>query len=118
MRDRSTTVRCVALLLVVAPAASAPAQGLEYVQAHYTKFEYRIPMRDGAKLFTAVYVPKDDAKPYPILLVRTPYSVGPYGADRYRTDLGPSPLFGKEGSVSASRRSWPIGPAPASKRKV
>ena len=42
---------------------------------HYTKYEYRIPMRDGAKLFTAVYVPKDASKPYPFLMVRTPYSV-------------------------------------------
>jgi putative CocE/NonD family hydrolase len=98
---RSTTVRRLALLLAVALPAGAPGQGLEYVQAHYTKFEYRIPMRDGAKLFTAVYVPKDDAKPYPILLMRTPYAVGPYGADRYKADLGPSPLFGKEGYIFA-----------------
>ncbi len=45
------------------------------VREHYTKYEYRIPMRDGAKLFTAVYVPKDQSKPYPFLMVRTPYSV-------------------------------------------
>src|SRR4051812_17866270 len=89
-----------ALLLLVAPARLA-AQGLEYVQAHYTKFEYRIPMRDGAKLFTAVYVPKDDSKPYPVLLTRTPYTVAPYGPDRYRSDLGPSPLFGKKKYVFA-----------------
>jgi putative CocE/NonD family hydrolase len=89
-----------ALLTITTPALSA-AQGLEFVQANYTKFEYRIPMRDGAKLFTAVYVPKDDSKPYPILLTRTPYTVSPYGADRYRTDLGPSPLFGKEKYVFA-----------------
>ncbi|RLD36055.1 MAG: hypothetical protein DRI73_01415, partial [Bacteroidetes bacterium] len=25
----------------------------------YEKFEYKIPMRDGVKLFTSVYVPKD-----------------------------------------------------------
>jgi putative CocE/NonD family hydrolase len=92
---------CIATLLTLALAEHLPAQGLEYVQAHYTKFEYRIPMRDGVKLFTAVYVPKDDSKPYPILLNRTPYSVGPYGADRYRTDLGPSPLFGKRKYVFA-----------------
>src|SRR5437868_12314969 len=89
-----------ALVLALAPAR-LPAQGLEYVQAHYTKFEYRIPMRDGVKLFTAVYVPKDDAKAYPILLMRTPYSVGPYGTDRYKSDLGPSPQLAKEGYVFA-----------------
>ncbi|HEY1378546.1 MAG TPA: CocE/NonD family hydrolase [Gemmataceae bacterium] len=88
-----------AILLLFILTSRLPAQGLEYVQAHYTKFEYRIPMRDGAKLFTAVYVPKDDSKPYPVLMTRTPYSVGPYGADRYKSDLGPSPQFAKEGYV-------------------
>jgi putative CocE/NonD family hydrolase len=78
---------------------SAAAQGLEQVKAQYTKYEYRIPMRDGKKLFTSVYVPKDDTQRYPILLTRTPYTVGPYGADRYKADLGPSPLFGKAGYI-------------------
>ncbi|HEX4592487.1 MAG TPA: CocE/NonD family hydrolase [Gemmataceae bacterium] len=92
--------RCVpALLLAALLSPRGAGQGLEYVQAHYTKFEYRIPMRDGVRLFTAVYAPKDDSKPYPILLTRTPYSVGPYGSDRYRSDLGPWPAFGKEGYV-------------------
>ena len=75
------------------------AQGLEYVKANYTKYEYRIPMRDGMRLFTAVYVPKDQSQTYPIMLTRTPYSVQPYGVDEYKTDLGPSPLFGKEGYI-------------------
>ncbi len=30
-----------------------------YIEEHYTKYEYKIPMRDGVTLFTAVYVPKD-----------------------------------------------------------
>ncbi len=78
-----------------------PAQGLDYVKAHYTKYEFRIPMRDGAKLFTAVYVPKDasPAHPYPMLMTRTPYNVEPYGIDRSKNDLGPSPQFGKEGYI-------------------
>src|SRR6266852_935475 len=71
---------------------AAHGQGLEYVKAHYTKYEFRIPMRDGKKLFTAVYVPKDQSQRYPMMLARTPYSVGPYGADQYKSDLGPSPL--------------------------
>ena len=54
-----------------------------YLREHYTKYEYRIPMRDGMKLFTAVYVPKDESQRYPILLTRTPYSVQPYGVDQY-----------------------------------
>jgi putative CocE/NonD family hydrolase len=77
------------------------AQGLEYVKAHYTKHEYRIPMRDGIKLFTCVYVPKDESARYPILLQRTPYGVAPYGVDRSRSDLGPSPSFGEAGYIVA-----------------
>src|SRR4051812_32646015 len=91
----------VALAVLVALPAGLSAQGLEYVKANYTKFEYRIPMRDGVRLFTAVYVPKDESQTYPILLTRTPYAVGPYGADQFRTDIGPSPLFAKAGYIIA-----------------
>jgi len=80
------------------PAPAAPTE--DYVRAHYTKYEYRIPMRDGVRLFTAVYVPKDGAGgPYPILMDRTPYSVAPYGEDRYPASLGPSDEFEKSGYV-------------------
>ena len=90
--------------LVVALAAQQPAPpSAEHVRAHYTKFEYRIPVRDGARLFTSVYVPKtcDAASPYPILLNRTPYSVGPYGVDHYRDTVGPSEVAMKEGFIVA-----------------
>ena len=75
------------------------AQGLEYIKSHYMKYEHRIPMRDGVRLFTSVYVPKDESQRYPIMLTRTPYDVGPYGADDFKSDLGPSPLFGKDGYI-------------------
>jgi uncharacterized protein len=77
------------------------SQGLEYVKAHYTKYEYYVPMRDGIRLFTSVYVPKDNSVDYPILLRRTPYGMAPYGADAYPDNLGPSPLFGKESYIIA-----------------
>lgn len=55
-----------------------------YAREHYNKLEYRIPMRDGVKLHTVVYVPKDaDRVRYPIMLNRTPYSAGPYGPGKY-----------------------------------
>jgi putative CocE/NonD family hydrolase len=69
------------------------------VKEHYTKYEYRIAMRDGVHLFTSIYVPKDSSRPYPFLINRTPYSVGPYGVDLYRTQLGPSPDFDKAGYI-------------------
>ncbi len=87
------------LLLVLALSSLVAAQGLEYIKANYTKYEHRIAMRDGKRLFTSVYMPKDDLKKYPILLNRTPYSVAPYGVDQYKADIGPSPLFGKDGFI-------------------
>lgn len=71
----------------------------DYIRDHYTKREYRVPMRDGVQLFTAVYMPKDTTKSYPILMIRTPYSIRPYGEDQYRTSLGPNRLFAEEGYI-------------------
>lgn len=93
-------------LLVLANWAQTPAPVLPgaAVREAYSKFEYRIAMRDGAKLFTSVYVPKDaitEGKSYPIMLMRTPYSVAPYGADVSRPSLGPSEAFEKEKFIFA-----------------
>ena len=71
----------------------------DYVKAHYTKYEYRIPMRDGVKLFTAVYVPKDDVADVSDPADAHALQRRPYGADQYPSDLGPSPLFGKAGYI-------------------
>ena len=56
-------------------------------------------MRDGVRLHTAIYVPKDQSRPYAILMQRTPYSTSPYGADSYRPTLGPSERFAREGFI-------------------
>ena len=96
-----------ALAQTTAPAPKPPygvsPERAERIRLRYTKFEYRIPMRDGTRLFTAVYVPVDAAvgKRYPILLVRTPYTVAPYGTDRYASALGPTEAFEKEGFIFA-----------------
>ena len=50
---------------------------------NYTKKEISISMRDGVKLFTVLYVPKDNAEKHPILITRTPYSCAPYGENNY-----------------------------------
>lgn len=81
----------IALALIQsAIAQTAPAPS--YVRDNYQKFEYKIPMRDGTKLHTAVYVPKDASatKKYPFLMQRTCYSVAPYGPDAYPGQVGPS----------------------------
>jgi putative CocE/NonD family hydrolase len=97
--------RFAGFILLLALLASASAQNKADdtrdfdVKEHYTKYEYRIPMRDGVRLFTAVYVPKDSSQRYPFLLNRTPYNIGPYGVDNYRKRLGPSSDFDKSGYI-------------------
>jgi putative CocE/NonD family hydrolase len=66
------------------------------VAAHYRKHEYQIPMRDGKRLWTAVYVPKDTSQNYPFLMTRTPYSVKPYGENAYLKKLGLSAKFAED----------------------
>src|ERR1039458_687598 len=85
-----SAMRNFGFLLILAPClltaqgrgapAAAPAatgtMGRDFVRENYSKFEYRIPMRDGVKLFTSVYVPKDaitDHKTYQIMMQRTGY---------------------------------------------
>ncbi|MFY9939511.1 MAG: CocE/NonD family hydrolase [Silvibacterium sp.] len=95
-----TLLAFVAGFSLVSQAQDKPAPPEEdYVKAHYTKYEYRIPMRDGVRLFTAVYVPKDAAQSYPFMMDRTPYSVAPYGEDQYAKHLGPSDEFEKAGYI-------------------
>ena len=80
-----------------APGRGAPpAVNAAYVRENYTKFEYRIPMRDGVKLFTSVYIPKDvfsDGKTYPIMMQRTPYNVQPVWAGSVSRQPGTVGIF-------------------------
>lgn len=94
-------VVAAALLWTVPVAADEEKERAEFIRANYSKYEYRIPMRDGVKLFTSVYIPNELDGSWPIMLVRTPYSVGPYGVDRYRDRLGPSHEFEKEKFIFA-----------------
>ena len=67
-----------------------------YFREFYTKYEYKIPMRDGVKLFVSVYAPKDQSTTYPILLTRTPYSAKPYGEDVYPEPGGMLQQYARE----------------------
>ncbi|HEY5327560.1 MAG TPA: CocE/NonD family hydrolase [Mucilaginibacter sp.] len=91
------------LLLLACTSLAQPGQGnspdAAYVKDNYIKYEYQIPMRDGKKLFTSVYLPKDQSKKYPVMMDRTPYSVAPYGPGKYKGTLGPSPLFLHDGYI-------------------
>jgi hypothetical protein len=66
-------------------AQSQAAQDSTYIRDNFSKKEVYITMRDGIRLFTAIYSPKDKSKKYPIMLNRTPYTVAPYGEDKFRT---------------------------------
>jgi putative CocE/NonD family hydrolase len=84
-------------------ADDAPPKPVYEPREHYTKYEYRVPVRDGKKLFTVVYLPKDagqGGKAYPMLMTRTPYNCGPYGVDRDSVrKLAPHEDFLKAGYI-------------------
>jgi len=69
------------------------------VSENYDKQEVNISMRDGVKLHTTIYSPKDTSKKYPIILQRTPYSSNPYGEDQFRSKIGPNEYLMKEGNI-------------------
>jgi hypothetical protein len=84
----------------VRPARPGDDQDIaEFIRENFDKEEVRIPMRDGAHLFTAIYSPKDQSQSYPILMRRTPYSVSPYGEGSYPAILGPSDLLTRGGFI-------------------
>jgi putative CocE/NonD family hydrolase len=104
-RARAALLAAVPLALVAIHAAGprlgAKSEPRLDVRTRYLKHEHRIAMRDGVRLFTSVYVPRDarSDRRYPILLTRTPYSVAPYGKDAYRDEVGPSPAAAKDGFI-------------------
>lgn len=79
-------------LIITHSGGTLLAQSGQSVRDTYQKFEYQIPMRDGVRLYTAVYVPKDASttNAYPFLMLRTCYGVTPYGPDAYPKQIGPS----------------------------
>lgn len=85
------------------PLAGQSADALDsaYIAEHYVKREERIPMRDGAHLFTAIYLPRDAGagRRYPILLQRTPFPAAPHGPEAYPRTLGPSPFMLRDGYI-------------------
>src|SRR5437870_1411282 len=99
VRSFQISVPIFAALIILAFPPVLHAQSLDYIKTHYTKTEHQIPMRDGVRLFTAIYAPKDTSRKYPMLMIRTQSGIRPYGEDQYHADLGPSPLFGKEGYI-------------------
>ena len=69
------------LLLLVPSLAFSQTPDSTWIVNNYSKVEQYITMRDGIRLFTTFYIPKDSSEKHPILLTRSPYSAAPYGKD-------------------------------------
>src|SRR5215510_9071703 len=82
-----------ALLLFTLYTTASFAQNGSYVKENYTKIDTTITMRDGIKLYTIIYIPKDSSQQYPILMQRTPYSVWPYGSSNYPPGIMPGKMM-------------------------
>jgi uncharacterized protein len=82
-------MRVLAFFLIIIAGINVSAQKIDsnWVKQNYTKEEVMIPMRDGIKLFTSIYVPNDGKEKHPILIMRTPYSVAPYGKNSFSSRL-------------------------------
>lgn len=98
-RNRILSLICFVLILCSLSARAQQTDREAYIRDHYTKMERYITMRDGIKLFTSIYVPRDQTRKYPVLITRTPYSLQPYGENKYPGGLVPSMLFVKEGYI-------------------
>src|SRR5690606_19453349 len=90
------------------PLAEAPTKAepdpdpAKWIAEHYQTTAHRVAMRDGVTLFTVVYEPREPlraGRELPILLLRTPYAVGPYGADAWPSKLGPHPDMMRDGYI-------------------
>lgn len=94
--------KLTALLSLVLTCSICFAQQMQtdsaYVRDNYTKKEVYITMRDGKRLFTTIYSPKDQGKKYPMIMTRTPYTVAPYG-DVFRKTLGQNMYLCRAGFI-------------------
>ena len=87
------------VFFVLLQSGNVYSQGKYITKDHYDKSEHMIVMRDGIKLYTQVYTPKDINREYPVMLFRTPYSVRYYGPSLRRRALGPNDLYASEGFI-------------------
>lgn len=87
---------CVFIAVLPFCAAAQSQADTGFVKSNYVKAEAFIKMRDGVRLYTAIYSPKDTGEAYPILMQRTPYSCRPYGSENYRQRIGPNGLLMKD----------------------
>jgi|GEM_PF-2435222 len=95
LRNKFLNLSIFILFLAILSVFSCTGANYE-IKKHYTKSEHMVLMRDGVKLYTQVYVPKDKNQKYPVMLFRTPYSVGDYGPEIGRRTLVPNKMYAPE----------------------
>ena len=78
----SKLIFSILAIFIFKTSMAVNADSLWFV-SNYVKKEVYIPMRDGVKLFTSIYIPKDELEKHPFLMTRTPYSCAPYGEEKY-----------------------------------
>jgi putative CocE/NonD family hydrolase len=95
---RMISVGSLVLIVGVVPVWNENSQYLgslsKYVKENYTQQDHMIPMRDGKRLFTTVYIPRDTTQEYPIILTRTPYKT-----NTYINPIGMGRDFAREGYI-------------------
>jgi putative CocE/NonD family hydrolase len=104
MRKFSSIFSLILMLLVISSCTKTtktetPEVSSTFVADNYTKQEVDITMRDGVKLHTTIYSPKDTSQEYPIIMQRTPYSSRPYGEGKFKEKIGPNIHMMQEGNI-------------------
>ena len=92
-------INCLALLLLLTGYLPAQERSTFRIKDFYNKMDTLIPMRDGVKLYTVIYTPKNDSALYPVLMERTPYSVSPYGSNNFGYQPAPNTDLLREGYI-------------------
>lgn len=89
----------ICLVLFAGLLARPAAAQHNFTSSDYTKSQYDIEMRDGVKLHTVIYAPKEDTQKYPILMKRTPYSCRPYEEGTIPEQIVPNPYLQQDGFI-------------------
>ena len=97
-------IKIVVLFLLPCTLSAQLVKDDSFIAENYTKMETMITMRDGVRLFTSIYIPKDEKEKYPFLIRRTPYSCAPYGEKNLsKYPLGPNRLLMQEKYIFVSQ---------------
>ena len=81
-------VHKILLFLLYVLWATTPSAQTDLLSSPFKVSDVMIPMRDGVKLHTKIYIPNDQSEPLPFIILRTPYGADDI-ADRFANYLKP-----------------------------